>query len=336
MVTKTQDLYGALEVSPRARKSVIQAAYKAIMKECHPDNGGSESAARTVNMAYDLLSDPLKRQEYDKDRENLSGVIIGDYRVLKPIAEGGFGKTYLGEHIRVGKPVCIKHCSQISPQDEEILIEETRAMWDLRHYAIPAVRDLLKLDDGSLALVMSYIPGLTLEQVVQKVGPLDPEHVAWITERILNAFMYIHFHGVVHGDVKPQNIIIQHGTHQVAIVDFGLAVSKPKHGEHSKGYTPYFAPPEEIAGQTILPESDFYSLGMTMIYALSGGLDHVLLRDVPKSTPDAICEFIKKLIVHNVLGRPHDDEKLFAELQQIRTRVFGRSTSGMKPIPGIS
>ncbi len=336
MVTKIQSLYDVLEVSPRARRTVIQAAYKAIMKDCHPDNGGSESTSRTVNGAYDLLSNPSKRKEYDRDRENLSGTIIGDYRVLKPIAEGGFGKTYLGEHIRVGKQVCIKHCSQISPQDEEILVEETRAMWDLRHYAIPAVRDLLKLDDGSLALVMSYIPGLTLEQVVQKVGSLDPEHVAWITERILNALLYIHFHGVVHGDLKPGNIIIQPETHQVVIVDFGLAVVKPKHGEHSKGYTPYFAPPEEIDGQTILPESDFYSLGMTMIYALSGDLGHVLSRDVPKSTPDAICEFIKKLIVHNILGRPHDDEKLFIELQRVRTLVFGRNTSGMKPIPGIS
>jgi serine/threonine protein kinase len=82
-------------------------------------------------------------------------------------------------------------------------------MWDLRHYSIPAARDLIQLDDSTMALVMSYIPGPTLAQVIEKSGRMDAEHVAWISQRILNALMYMHERGIVHGDLKPQNIIIE-------------------------------------------------------------------------------------------------------------------------------
>lgn len=331
------DYYDLLEVSPRARPEVIHAAYRALMREYHPDVlAGSGGAAKQLNVAYGILSDPNERIRYDHDREHLEGKVVSGYRILEQIAQGGFGRTYRGEHVRLGTPVCIKHCSRISPQFEEILVNETKAMWDLRHHAIPAVRDLIKLDDGSLALVMSFIPGPTLEQVIEKAGRLDAEHVAWIAERTLNALMYIHYHGVVHGDLKPQNIIVLPKTHQVSVVDFGLAMVKPKAGMDAKGFTPYFAPPEEIAGRMLLPESDFYSLGMTLIYALSGSIEAVARKEVPKDTPKALCDFIKRLIVREVLERPRwDREDLCETMQRIRIKDFGRSRSGMKPIPGF-
>ena len=336
--TPAKNFYDLLEVSPRARPEVIHAAYRALMGIYHSDKrGGDEAVAKELIEANRILSDPDERARYDSTRENDEGKVIGEYRVLELIAEGGFGKTYKGEHILTGEPVCIKHCSRISPQDERILIEETKAAWDLRHYSIPAMRNLLKLEDGSLALVMSYIPGLTLEQIIERSGRLDAEHVAWIAERIFNVLMYIHYNGVIHGDIKPQNIIVQPESHTVVIVDFGLSMIKPSKGADSKGYTPYFAPPEEIQGLNLLPESDFYSLGMTMIYALGGGLEFVKKKEVPVDVPDALCKFIRRLIVRDVLGRPRwESENLFEAIQNVRKQAFGRERSGMKPIPGIS
>lgn len=331
------DLYDLLEVNPRASQEVIDAAYKTLMRIHHPSlKGGKTDIARRLEEAYAVLCDPAKRADYDRAREDLEGKQIGEFRVLEFIAEGGFGKTYKGEHVLVGEPVCIKHCSRISPQDTEILINEAKAAWDLRHYAVPTMRNLLKLDDGSMALVMSFIPGATLAKFVEKHGRLKAEHVAWIAERVLNALMYMHWHGVVHGDIKPQNLLIQSREHTAVLVDYGLSMIKPKADSESKGFTDLFAPPEQLNGSPLLPQSDFYSLGMMMIYALSGGLDHVRRKEVPEDVPEPLCEFIRRLTMRDVLKRPHwENENLWESIQKVRQEAFGRSRSNMEQLPEV-
>jgi serine/threonine protein kinase len=326
------DYYELLEVSPRARKEVINAAFKALMKIYHPDHHKTDRIAKSLSEAYKTLSNNKSRKKYDVERDDVNGTIIGDYKIIKLIAEGGFGKTYLGEQMLVGEKVCIKHALSISPQDEEILIEETKAVWDLRHYAIPAMRNIVKLDDGSLALIMSYVPGPTLEQIVDD-KKLDPETVCWITQRILNVLMYLHYNGVIHGDVKPQNVIVQPDKHMVVLVDYGLSLIRPSRDSISKGYTPFFAPPEQIKGFTLLPGSDMYALGMTMIYALGGD---VKKKEVPSSVPEPVCEFIKRLIAYDILARPDwEKENLLETLQKIRVESFGRDCSFGKAIPDL-
>jgi len=259
--------------------------------------------------------------------------VIGDFRILEAIADGGIGKTYRGEHVLTKAPVCIKHCSTISPEHDAIMINEARAMWDLRHYAVPAIRNLLRLEDGSLALVMSYIPGPTLEQVVEKKGRIDPEHVSWMAERMLNALKYIHFHGVVHGDLKPQNVIIKAEDHTVILVDFGLAMVKPQKKSASVGYTDLFCPPEQKTGSPLIPESDFYALGMTLIYALGGGMRCVGRKEVPDKVPDPFCDFIQRLIVRDPLQRPNwGTEDLCETIKVVRVASFGRATCGGKQL----
>src|ERR1017187_5440150 len=195
----TNDPYKVLEVNNRASDLVIKAAYHALAKKHHPDQGGKAKLLQEVVEAYEILSDSNKRKEFDQEANDQNGTIIGNYKILSEIAEGGFGCTYKGEHVMTKDPACIKHCSMVSPAHDKILIQEMKSIWDLRHYALPVMRDLQRMDDGSLALVMSYIPGPTLEQVVEKAGKLDPETVAWISDRIFNALMYLHHHGVIHG-----------------------------------------------------------------------------------------------------------------------------------------
>jgi len=155
--------------------------------------------------------------------------------------------------------------------------------------------------------------------------------VCWITQRIINALQYLHYHGVVHGDIKPQNLIVQEETHSVCLVDFGLAMVKPTSKDRAKGYTPIFASPEQIAGQTLLPESDFYSLGMTILFMLTGSLEHTEKLMIPNDVPDPLCEFIKRLLRRDVLSRPRwDSEDLNETLQKVRMASFGRTHSDMK------
>jgi serine/threonine protein kinase len=217
-----------------------------------------------------------------------------------------------------------------------MLIDECKTTWDLRHYAIPAMRDLIKMDDGRVLLVMSYIPGPTLEQLVNKIGRIDPEHVSWITERILNACMYLHRNGVVHGDIKPQNVIVQPDKHMAVLVDYGLSMVKPTSKDESKGYTPFFAAPEAISGKPLIPESDYYSIGMTMVFSLSGGTDYVERKVVPTDVPDELCAFIKRMIARSVDNRPqYPKEDVVDTFIAAREKAFGRRRSNLKPITGI-
>jgi len=323
------DHYKALEVDRRASEEVIQAAYRALAKKYADDT----PRLKRLNAAKEVLFDSTRRTEYDNKSVKKKGKVIGGYRILEQIAEGGFGITYKAEHVVTGCLVCIKHASNISAADEELLMSEARSCWDLRHWGIPCVRDILQMPDGSLALVMSYVPGPTLAQILEHKdyqGGLDPEHVAWITERILNILKYLHFNGVVHGDVKPQNIIIQPESHTVVLVDYGLSAVRPSRRDNAKGYTPYFAAPEQESGGVLLPEADFYGLGITMIFALGGDIEYV---KVPGTTPDYLCGFIKKLIKREVLSRPNwQSEDLCETIQEVRKKDFGRTMSSMKPL----
>ena len=121
------------------------------------------------------------------------------------------------------------------------------------------------------------------------------------------------------------------------MVDFGLSLVKPTHTSEAKGYTPFFAPPEEVTGKPLVPVSDYYSLGMTMLYALGGGPEYVERKMVPKDVPDEICSFVKRLIARDVNARPQYgkvSDDLGDMISEVRTKVFGRTSSGMKPIFG--
>lgn len=330
--------YEVLEVDPRARPDVVKAAYHALAAIHNLDRGKRFDAGtwRQIQEAWEVLSNEASRAAYDTQFASVAGKVIGDkYRVIRKIAEGGIGTTYYGEHIVTKKPVCIKHCAKVSRQHKTILMDEACAMWDLRHHSIPAVKDLLELPDGSIALVMSYIEGPTIEQYIQQHGRIDPVSVSWITERTLNALMYMHYHGVVHGDIKPQNIILQEESHQVIVVDFGLSMVKPGHSDRSIGYTEHFAPPEQIDKERLIPQSDFYSLGMTMIYMLGGGIDKVKQKQIPNDVPELLCDFIRSMIVRDKSKRPDwKAGKLFDSFQELRLKVFGSKSSGMQPIRG--
>lgn len=330
-----EDFYSVLQVTPHADIEVIKAAHKHLMKKYHPDirGSGNEDTAIRVNRAFEILSDNAKRKKYNKELEDLEGKKIGNYELVEKIAEGGYGNTYKARHIVTDGLACIKHRPETSPVLDEVIINETKAIWDLRHFAIPTVRDLHKLDDGTYALIMSFVPGPTIEEIVEDKGRLNPEDVSWITDRILNALLYLHMHGVIHGDIKPQNIIIQPKSHTVVLIDYGLAMIEPRGSDRSKGYTEIFAPPEQLTNRPLIPQSDYYALGMTMLYMLNGNVKDVAKKNVPSDTPDALCNFVVSLIKRDVLSRPeYGKVNLQDELMKVRKKSFGRVSSFLKPI----
>jgi len=330
-----QDVADILQVSLKADKEVLDAAKKALSAKYHPDrNGGDDSKMKDINEAYVILSTRAERAKFERLAKK--GAIIGSYRVVEKIAEGGFGATYKAEHLVTQQLACLKQGFMSGADSEAILLDEARALWDMRHYALPAMRDVIRHDDGSIILVMSYVEGPTLEEVVDKAGRLDPENTAWIANRLLNGLLYLHNNGVVHGDLKPKNVIVQPAKHLAVLVDFGLAAIRPTGKTASKGYTELFSAPEMVSGKPPLPETDLFSLGKTMLYCLTGSYDGVEKLNVPASTPDAMCRFVKRLIVRDPLSRPNwSKENLIETFAQMRTDSFGRVQSNLKPIPGF-
>lgn len=270
-----------------------------------------------------------------KVKDPMIGKVIGDYKIIKLIAEGGFGKTYKARELSSDSIDCLKDCSNVDADLAYVLKKEYKSIRDLRHFGLPSMRRLIPTTDGKYALVMSYVPGKTLEQCVEKLGKLKPETVAWITDRLLNILKYMHLHGVMHGDIKPQNIIIQPEDHTVVLIDFGLAMVKPKSGDENLGYTELYAPPEQLEGKLLLPESDLYSLAKVMIYALGGGEDKVRKLELADFVPDALRNFIIKLLPRDVSARPHwgkrGEEDICDSFRKVRMEAFGRIYSNMEP-----
>lgn len=335
------NFYQLLNVDPRASSEVIQAAFKVLTLKYHPDkpDGNAVLFGKLVS-ARDTLLDSTKRKTYDHSLSmgTAGKKIIGCYEIIKFLAEGAMGRTYVVRHQMTKKLAVLKACMEVSPEHEEIMLNEASAIWDIRHYAFPAIRDVLKLDDGALAIVMSYIPGPTLEQAVKHLGGIDPIHVGWIFERLLAGLNYLHANGVVHGDIKPQNVVLQPESHGAIMIDFGLAMVKPTGKSMNIGFTNHFSPPEQLSSdrKPLLPESDLYSLGMSMLFALTGKLTRPG-DPLPSSVPPELRNFILKLTNPDVRKRPNwSTADLLQEFGQIRVKCFGtRNTRGkvFPPVP---
>jgi len=250
--------------------------------------------------------------------------LIGNYKIIKIIGEGGFGRTYLAEHFLIKKKVVIKQSIFKSEFANEIILNEASLLWDINHWALPTVKDVIVNEENDIFMIMSYIKGEELFEYVRKNKPLDSETLCWITQRILSALYYLHFAGIVHRDVKPANIIVNFDTHIATLVDFGLSKLKPDGSPDTSGYTPYYASPEQIEGKPPIPESDIYSLGMTIIYALGG---NIITKELPDDIPDLLKDFIHNMVRENPLKRPNNCKELNEELGLIREKLFKRKHS---------
>jgi serine/threonine protein kinase len=254
---------------------------------------------------------------------------IGNYTMLKQLGEGGFGRTYLARHKHLGEYACIKQNIGISPEDEALLLREAKILWNLHHHSLPTLRDFLALEDGSFVLVMSFVKGKDLAAIITEDYPdgLDPEHACWIAQRLLNALHYMHFNGIIHGDVKPQNIIIKTEEHNALLVDFGLSAVRPGRKTCCEGYTEAFAAPEQMDGKPPIPETDIYSLGLSMLYALGG---NIKAKTYPSHVPQPLQEFFNQMILHDIKKRPPTALSLVKPLSDLREKVFGRRSSEKK------
>src|SRR5207245_2286243 len=137
--------------------------------------------------------------------------------------------------------------------------------------------------------------------------------------------------------IKPQNIILQPANHGAILIDFGLSMVKPTSKDSNIGFTAHFAPPEQLDPdrKPLIPETDLYSLGMTMLYVLTGKLTKPM--DVlPRTIPEEFKTLIRKMTHEGVTRRPNwQTMDLLKEIANARTMAFGTRNTKGKSFPNV-
>ncbi len=196
---------------------------------------------------------------------------IGGYRVFSLLGRGGQGTVYRGVHPTLGRDVVIK----VGPPDAGLrpdrLAEEGRVLAGLDHPGLIRVYDL-GVDRGRPFLVMEYVAGRTLEQYARG-RRVTPGEAARLVISLARALAYAHGRGVVHGDVKPANVLIDENG-EARLIDFGLArvdhAWRAAEGEAGLAGTVEYMPPEQAACGPPGPRSDVFALGGVLYFLLTG------------------------------------------------------------------
>jgi eukaryotic-like serine/threonine-protein kinase len=201
----------------------------------------------------------------------LRGQTIGKYRVLSHLGSGGFGSVYLAEDTWIKKNVAIKVPHKQNLDFSEML-KEPRLLASMDHPNIVTMLTAEKLDDVFF-IVMEYVAGETLEQLIVREGALDLGLAMDYTCQMCNAVDHAHRAGVLHRDIRPGNMLISE-TGLLKVTDFGTSrfLEIAAHGTTVIGSPPYMAP-EQFHGKAVFA-SDVYSVGITMYQMVTGELPY--------------------------------------------------------------
>lgn len=246
------------------------------MKKC-PKCGVEYSDATTLC--------PADGVALETNPDSLVGITLaGKYRIDARLKEGGMGTVYRGTHVLMEKTVAIKVLRPSLAADEKIVARfsrEARAASRISHPNALSVTDFGEDDSGHVFLVMEFLSGKTLKQVIREEGPLPLQRVVDITRQIGDALNAAHSQGVVHRDLKSDNIMLldtMTGDH-AKVLDFGIAKINEPEGNVDTSLTapnlvigtPQYMSPEQCSQETeIDARSDIYSLGVILYEMLVG------------------------------------------------------------------
>lgn len=209
------------------------------------------------------------------------GARVGDYIIEEKIGHGGFGSVYGARHAVIGKAAAVKVLkAEVSSQARivERFLEEARAVNRIRHRNIIDIFDFGQLEDGRRYYVMERLEGVSLDRYMTQKGVFSPREVTDLLEGVAHALDAAHAAGVIHRDVKPQNIVVEFDGDDrpfVKLLDFGIAkllrgeaVNETMEGTFVG--TPAYMSPEQCRGAPLDARADNYSLGVVAYEMLTG------------------------------------------------------------------
>jgi eukaryotic-like serine/threonine-protein kinase len=303
----------------------------------------------------DTLADPLAGRLLD-----------GRYAVTARIAHGGMATVYLAMDTRLDRQVALKVMHAELARDEEFVrrfIGEAKSVARLSHQNVVAVFD--QGSDGPfLYLAMEYVPGRTLKEVLRERGRFTPAAALDIMTGVLDGLAAAHASGIVHRDVKPENVLLT-ADGRLKVADFGLARAQAAAGHTRAGLligTVAYLPPEQVTGGSTGPRSDVYSAGVVLFELLTGrqpftgdtpiavAYQHVN-QDVPAPStlvpgiPAAVDQLVLAATSRDPALRPADAGEFARAVRRVRegigelsglTGVMGAGVQGLAEAPWLN
>lgn len=277
-------------------------------------------------------------------------VIAGRYELEESVGTGGMSTVYRAHDTMLERKVALKILHQHFGDDEEYVERfrrEARAVAQLAHPNIVTVIDRGE-EAGRQFIVFEYVDGDDLKQLIDKTGPLPIDQVVELGSEIAAALAFAHERGIVHRDVKPQNVLLSEG--RAKVTDFGIARSLDvEHGVTQTGTvlgTSNYIAPEQASGQPIDDRSDVYSFGVVLFELLTGSVPFegesfvaVALRHINEpapsvlgrrpDTPPRLARLVDAMLEKDHDARPSMDE-VAGELDAVHTPESGDQT-GVAP-----
>ncbi|MBD1911874.1 MULTISPECIES: serine/threonine-protein kinase [unclassified Leptolyngbya] len=282
-------------------------------------------------------------------------VLRGQYRALKPLGQGGFGRTFLAiaTHKKGQSPCVIKQFfpgtqdTATRSKASQLFSQEALRLGGLGQH--PHIPDLLAHveEDGQQYLIQEFIDGPTLGAVLKAKGPLEPGKIVQILRGLLPVLDFIHQRQVIHRDIKPENILYRRmatagGPAGLVLVDFGAAkvatataLARTATAIGSAG----FVAPEQMGGRPVFA-SDLYSLGVTCVHLLTGtdpfglfsyGEDRwVWAEQAPQTVDPALAQILDKMIARPLTQRYGSAAEVMADLERM---VKARAIAPQSPLP---
>lgn len=246
--------------------------------------------------------------------------LVRRYELVDEIARGAIGTVWRARDHATGEVVAVKVLHTEAAAEPDVVSsfrQEAAVLAEIDHPGVVRPREFIS-SDGQLALVMDLVEAKDLRQRLRAGGPLRPAAAIDVVSQVADVLAAVHAAGIVHGDVKPGNILVpDEPAAQVRLVDFGVARRVQDHPASATHATPEYVAPEVVDGAPLRPASDVYSLGIVLFEALTGrspyrggSVEEVLERHrrqeiiKPEGLPEALWDAIGSCLEQSPADRP--------------------------------
>ena len=251
----------------------------------------------------------------------LIGILMdGKYELERRLGSGGMGTVYVARDKTTDEQVAVKILNPDANDDPSVperFKQEAEVATSIRHPNLVPVNDFGRTDDGLLYMVMEYVAGASLREVIDLEKQLSPARVVKFGCQICSAISVVHDAEIVHRDLKPENVVIKtiDGNETARVLDFGIAKLLDRAGLTRVGFvlgTPEYMSPEQASAQPLDHRSDIYSLGVILYELLSG--------HVPFSGPKP-----RQILIRHAIEMPRPISELRSDLPEALARVCMRA-----------